>query len=150
MATKNKIEKATNNYSSSYKHGNLIMISTILGMCTLLVVMLLSTAFKSINSVNLAFGVSKTISVVFFISFIVTGILSVKKDKLFLEYCVYSLIMSLGFLSLCGTPFFLPSDVNLINSVFTTRYARVALIAVNILYLLWSFIYHGIKADNKK
>lgn len=150
MATKNKIEKATNNYSASYKHGNLIMISTILGMCTLLVVMLLSTAFKSINSVNMAFGVSKTISVIFFISFIVTGILSVKKDKLFLEYCVYSLIMSLGFLSLCGTPFFLPSDVKFINSIFTTRYARVALIAVNILYLLWAFIYHGIKADNKK
>lgn len=150
MAKQNKNEKATSNYSASYKHGNLMMVSTILGMCTLLIVMLLSTAFKSANSVNMAFGISKAISLAFFVSFVVNGTLSIKKDKLFVEYCVYSFVMAFGFLSLCGTPFFLPSDVELINSIFTTKYTRIALISVNIVYLLWSFLYHGIKSDNKK
>jgi len=150
MAKQNNNENAAVYNSASYKHGNLMMISTVIGMCTLLIVMLLSTAFKSINSVNLAFGVSKVISALFFVAFIVSGILSIKKDRLFIEYCIYALVMSLGFLSLCGTPFFLPSNVAFINAIFSTRYTRIALISLNILYLLWSFLYHGIKADNKK
>ena len=150
MANQNKTKKTTNNYSNSYKHGNYMMISTMLAMCTRLVLMLLSTAFKSANSINMAFSVSKIISLVFFAAFIIMGILSFKKDKSLLEYCIYSFIMSMGFLSLCGTPFFLPMNVTWSNSLFTTRYAQAGITAVNVIYIVWTLVYHGIKSEKKK
>ena len=151
MAKQTKNNKTTKEYSNSYKHGNLMMISTMLGICTLLVVMLLSTAFKSVSSIDTAFGISKIISYVFLVSFVVVSVFSFKKDKALWEYAIYSLVMAIGFMALGGTSavFFLPKNVDFLNKLVTTRNANIGLIAANIAYLIFAFVYHVIKSEKK-
>lgn len=132
---------------NSYKHSNLMMVSTTLSICTLLVLMLISTAFKStISSLVTARYASGVISALFFAGFVVLGFLSIKKDKSFIEYAIYSFVMSIGFLSLLGTPFFLPK-LDLINKLFTTKYVQAGIMFVNVIYLVWALTYHNIKAS---
>lgn len=123
-----------------------MMVSTTLAICSLLVLMLLSTAFKStINSLVMARNISAVISAVFFVAFVVLTSLSFKKDKSLLEYAIYSIVMSLGFLALLGTPFFLPK-ITFFNNLFTTRNAQAGIMLANIIYLIWALIYHNLKA----
>ncbi|MBQ7901449.1 MAG: hypothetical protein IJ365_05755 [Clostridia bacterium] len=148
MANKN-VKKANNNEANSYKHGNLMLISTTVAICTLLVLMLLSTAFKSsVNSLMMARSVSGVISGVFLAAFVVLGVFAHKKDKSLWEYSVYSLIMSVGFLSLLGVPFFLPAT-NLVTMLFTTRNAQAGIVLVNVIYLVGTLTYHTIKSKDK-
>ena len=144
------IKKDKTNYNSnSYKHGNLMTASAVLSLCTLMVLMLLSTAFKSsITTLVMARGVSAIISALFFAAFIILAVLAKKKDCNLWEYSIYSLVMSLGFLSLLGTPFFLPAT-DMINSLFKTQYAQAGIVTVNVIYLLATLIYHSYKSTQK-
>ncbi len=136
--------------SNSYKHGNLMTVSTVLSLCTLMVLMLLSTAFKSsVASLLLARNASAIISALFFVAFAVLAFLAKKKDCCLWEYSLYSLVMSIGFLCLLGTPFFLPST-EVINALFRTKYAQAGIVAVNVIYLLATLIYHSVKSSEKK
>ncbi len=120
-----------------------MMVSTTLAICSMLVLMLLTTAFKStISSLVIARSVSGIISAVFFASFVTLLILGIKKDKSLLEYAIYSIIMSLGFLALLGTPFFLPK-ITFFNNLFTTRNAQAGIVLVNIIYIIWALVYHN-------
>ncbi len=120
-----------------------MMVSTTLALCSMLVLMLLTTAFKStISSLVIARSVSAIISAVFFASFVTLLILGIKKDKSLLEYAIYSVVMSLGFLALLGTPFFLPK-ITFFNNLFTTRNAQAGIVLVNIIYIIWALVYHN-------
>ncbi len=133
----------TTTICNSYKHSNLMMISTTIAICSMLVLMLLSTAFRStISSLVLARGACGVISAVFFVAFVALGVLGFKKDKFLLEYAIYSIVMSLGFLSLLGTPFFLPK-IAFFNNLFTTRNAQAGIMLANIIYIIGAFIYHN-------
>lgn len=149
MMNNKKTNKATFN-SISYKHGNLMMTSTILSLSTLMVLMLLSTAFKSsVASLMLARSVSAVISAIFFAAFVVLAVLSKKKDASLWEYSIYSLVMSFAFLSLLGTPFFLPTT-DVINAMFRTKYVQAGITVLNVAYLIGALIYHTIKSTNRK
>lgn len=144
--------KKNNTYTknAAYRHGNLMTASTTVSLCTLMVLMLLSTAFKSsISSLMMGRTVSAAVAVLFFVAFIVLAIIAKKKDRCFWEYSIYSLVMSVGFLSMLGTPFFLPST-DFINSIFRTQYAQAGIIAVNVVYLLATLIFHTVKSTEKK
>lgn len=136
-----------------YKHGNLMTASTIVCLITFMILMLLSTAFKSFNSIMTARTVSAVISGVFLVCFAGMTVLAVKKDRSFWEYSIYSLVMSFGFLSLRGIPFFVPAALygsKIIQTMFTTKYVQAGLIALNIVYLLGTLIYHTVKSSPKK
>ena len=144
----NKITKKANEVNS-YKHGNLMLISTTVSMCTLLALMLLSTAFKSsVSSLMMARGVSGVISGMFFAAFVVLAVLAGKKDRSLWEYSIYSFMMSIGFLSLLGVPFFLPA-AGFVTKLFTTRNAQAGIMLVNLIYLVATLIYHTIKSNQK-
>lgn len=148
MNNKNQTKPTFN--SISYKHGNLMMTSTIVCLCTLMVVMLISTAFKSsIASLMLARSVAGALSVLFFAAFVALAVMAKKKDCALWEYSIYSLIMSFGFLSMLGTPFFLPAT-DAINAMFRTKYVLAGLIAFNVVYLVSALIYHTVKSSHKK
>ena len=126
-----------------------MLISTTVAMCTLLVLMLLSTAFKSsVDSLMMARGVSAIISGIFFVAFLVVAVFAKKKDCSLWEYSIYSLIMSVGFLSLLGVPFFLPAS-GFIPKLFTTRNAQAGIMLVNLIYLIGTLTYHTIKSSKK-
>lgn len=148
MSKSNKKDK-TNYNSNSYIHGNLMTASAVLSLCTIMVLMLLSTAFKSsISSLIIARVAAGTISALFFAAFIVLAVMAKKKDCNLWEFSIYSLVMSLGFLSMLGTPFFLPST-DFINSLFKTQYAQAGIVATNVIYLLGALIYHSYKSTKK-
>lgn len=126
-----------------------MLISTAVAMCTLLVLMLLSTAFKSsVDSLMMGRNISAVISAVFFVAFLVVAVFAKKKDCSLWEYSIYSLIMSIGFLSLLGVPFFLPA-VGFITKLFTTRNAQAGIMLVNLIYLIGTLTYHTIKSSKK-
>ena len=142
--------KKNSSYNSSYKHGNLMLASTTLSICVLMVLMLITTAFKSsISSLMTARTVSGILSALFFISAIVLGFMANKKDKSFWEFSIYSLIMSIGFISLLGLPFFVPGT-KFFLSLFTTRNASAGLLLVNIIYLVFTLTYHTVKSKSEK
>ena len=147
----NKKEMKNMSYNDrSYKHGNFMLASTTLSICTLLVLMLLTTAFKStVNSLMTARLFSGIISAFFFAAFAVLAVLSVKKEKGLWEYAVYSFVMSMGFLSLLGVPFFLPTT-KFFEALFTTKNAQAGLLAVNIIYLIATLTYHTVKSKPEK
>ena len=135
--------------ANSYKHGNLMLISTTVAMCTMLVLMLLSTAFKSsVDSLMMGRTFSAVISAFFFLAFIVTALFAKKKDCHLWEYSIYSFIMSVGFLSLLGVPFFLPA-VGFFTKLFTTRNAQAGIMLVNVVYLICTLTYHTVKSNKK-
>ncbi len=137
------------NEANSYKHGNLMLISTTLSICTLLVLMLLSTAFKSsVDSLIIARGISAIISALFFGAFIVLAVFAKKKDCNLWEYSIYCIIMSLGFLALLGVPFFLPA-LGFFTKIFTTRNAQAGIMLVNLIYLVSTLTYHTVKSSKK-
>lgn len=136
--------------NAAYRHSNLMTASTVVCLCTLMVLMLLSTAFKSsISSLMMGRAISAAVSAFFFVSFIVLAVFAKKKDRCFWEYSIYSLVMSLGFLSMLGTPFFLPST-DFINSIFRTQYAQAGIIAVNVMYLPATLIFHTLKSSGNR
>ena len=142
--------KKNSSYNSSYKHGNLMLASTTLSICVLMVLMLITTAFKSsVNSLMTARTVSGILSALFFAGAIVLGFMAGKKDKSFWEFSIYSLIMSMGFISLLGLPFFVPAT-KFFLALFTTRNASAGILLVNIIYLVFTLIYHNVKSKSEK
>ena len=139
-----------NSYTEEYKHGNLMLISTSISLCSLMALMLLSTAFKSAFG-TVMFGriVSAILSGAFFIAFIITAYFAKKKDKSLWEYSIYSLIMAFGLLSLLGVPFFLPKTP-LFMAIFKTKYAQAGIVTFNVIYLIASLIYHTCKSSKIK
>ncbi len=134
----------------SYKHGNYMIASTALGICTLMVLMLQATAFKSsVNSLMTARSFSGIISALFFIAFVVLTVLSAKRERGLWEYAAYSFVMSIGFLSLLGVPFFLPATA-FFETLFTTRNAQAGLLIANIIYLAVTLTYHTVKSKPGK
>ena len=131
-----------NSYTEEYKHGNLMLISTSISICSLMALMLLTTAFKSTFG-TVMFGriAAAILSGGFFIAFIATAYFAKTKDKSLWEYSIYSLIMAFGFLSLLGIPFFLPKTP-LFMAIFKTKYAQAGAIGFNVVYLIVSLIYH--------
>ena len=144
----NKKQKSPSE-ANSYKHGNLMLISTTVAMCTILVLMLLSTAFKSsVDSLMMGRTVSAVISALFFLAFVVIAVFAKKKDRSLWEYSIYSFVMSVGFLSLLGVPFFLPA-VGFFTKLFTTRNAQAGIMLVNLIYLAATLTYHTVKSHKK-
>ncbi len=134
----------------SYKHGNYMIASTTLGICTLMVLMLLTTAFKSsVDSLMTARTFSGIISALFFAAFVVLTALSAKRERGLWEYAAYSFVMSVGFLSLLGVPFFLPAT-GFFDALFTTRNAQAGLLIANIIYLAVTLTYHTLKSNPNK
>ena len=66
-----KNNKKYSTATSSYKHGNLMLASTTMSICVLMVLMLITTAFKSTTgSLLMARTASGILSAIFFIDFI--------------------------------------------------------------------------------
>ncbi|MBQ8526083.1 MAG: hypothetical protein IJ460_05140 [Clostridia bacterium] len=146
----NKKENKNSYNSIAYKHGNLMTASTVLSLCTLMVLMLISTAFKSsVSSLMMARSATAVISALFFAAFVILAVMAKKKDCCLWEYSLYSLVMSIGFLCMLGTPFFLPATES-VNAIFRTKYAQAGIIAINVAYLLATLIYHTVKSNEKK
>ena len=134
----------------SYKHGNYMIASTTLGICTLMVLMLLTTAFKSsVNSLMTARTFSAIISALFFIACVLLAVVSAKRERGLWEYSAYALVMSMGFLSLLGVPFFLPATT-FFETLFTTKNAQAGILVTNIIYLALTLTYHTVKSKPGK
>lgn len=141
--------KNLNKNAISLKHSNLMLSSTTLSMCTGVVLLLIYTSLKgSMNSFVFARTMCGAVSAVFFAAGIVLAVMTAKKDKCFLEFSIFSFVMSLGFLSMLGVPFFL-LGINGIEKLFVTKYVIFTVAVLDVLYLVLSLVYHTIKSNRK-
>ncbi len=129
----------------SLKHTNLMLSSTTLSMCTGIVLLLIYTSLKgSMNSFVFARTMCGVVSALFFAAGIVLAVMTAKKDKSFLEFAIFSFVMSFGFLSMLGVPFFL-LWADGIEKFFVTKYVITAVAVIDVLYLIVSLVYHTVK-----
>ena len=141
--------KNLNKNAISLKHSNLMLSSTTLSMCTGVVLLLIYTSLKgSMNSFVFARTMCGAVSAVFFAAGIVLAVMTAKKDKCFLEFSIFSFVMSLGFLSMLGVPFFL-LGINGIEKLFVTKYVIFTVAVLDVLYLVLSLAYHTVKSSRK-
>ena len=141
--------KNLNKNAISLKHSNLMLSSTTLSMCTGVVLLLIYTSLKgSMNSFVFARTMCGVVSALFFAAGIVLAVVTAKKDRCFLEFSIFSFVMSLGFLSMLGVPFFL-LGINGIEKLFVTKYVIFTVAVLDVLYLVLSLVYHTIKSNRK-
>ncbi len=141
--------KNLNKNTLSLKHTNLMLSSTTLAMCTGIVLLLVYTSLKgSMNAFVFARTMCGVVSALFFAAGIILAVMTAKKDKSFLEFSIFSFLMSIGFLNMLGVPFFL-SWIEGIEKFFVTQYVIFVTAIIDVLYFIASLVYHTIKSSRK-
>ncbi len=127
-------------------HTNRLLAATIIAIASLLLQLMIHNGLTNTGTILIALKASLVLSFLFLAAAVFFLVVSIIKDRSYLEYTIFAALLAVGYYIIHGVPVVHVGNWTLFNS----RHWEYIVLGFNLLYLVVSLVYHSIAGRSKK